>query len=111
MKTIEKPWGQEELLEHNEKYVLKRLFMKKGHKCSYQYHEHKKETVYLLSGLLKIHLEVDGERTEKVLKPNESLTIPPFQKHRMEGIEESIYLEASTPELEDVVRIQDDYGR
>lgn len=109
---IEKPWGSEELLEKNEKYVLKRLIMKEGHRCSLQLHQKKCETIYILSGQLKIiygntmeHLE------EKIFLANESITIPTGMIHRMEGITDSIYLEASTPELDDVVRLSDDYMR
>ena len=54
MKKIDKPWGYEELLEHNEYYVVKRLFLKEGHKCSLQFHKTKHETVYILFGTLKV---------------------------------------------------------
>ena len=55
MILIKKPWGREELLEKNKKYMVKRLFMKKGHRCSLQYHNKKKETIFVLSGKLKIY--------------------------------------------------------
>ncbi len=109
---IEKPWGKEELLEKNEKYMFKRLTMYKGHACSLQYHEVKIETVYLLSGSLKVYI---GDKKDKldeiIMKPNDSMTLFPFKIHRMEALKDSIYLEASTPELEDVVRLQDRYKR
>lgn len=106
---IVKPWGSEELLEKNEKYVLKRLFMKKGEMCSLQYHNFKHETIYVVSGVLKIYI---GDSGEFVIKnPNEFLAILPKIVHRMEGVEDCYYLESSTPELDDVVRIQDNYGR
>ena len=112
METVKKPWGKEEILEVNEKYVVKRLTMKKGHKCSLQYHNFKHETVYLLSGRLKIYLgENENNLTERVFNPGEYLSLPPKKIHRMEAVEDSIYLEASTPELDDVVRIIDDYSR
>ncbi len=110
--VIEKPWGKEELLEKNEKYVVKRLTMNSGHACSLQYHEKKQETVYLLSGKLKIFLGDEKENLlEKVMLPQDFLTLRPFKIHRMEALETSIYLEASTPELEDVVRLEDRYKR
>ncbi len=117
MKIIEKPWGQEEILEINNSYVVKRLTMKAGHKCSLQYHENKLETIYVLSGKLIIWLE--GMKSEKQLiitpiefSPGDVITIPTYTKHRMEAKEEdSIYLECSTPELDDVVKLHDDYGR
>lgn len=110
--VIAKPWGQEELLELNERYCLKRLTMKKGHSCSLQAHLDKRETVYILSGTLKLVIGYDKDLlTEKTLHPQESLTIHPNQIHRMTALEDSVYLEASDPFLDDVVRIKDDYGR
>jgi len=106
--VIEKPWGFEEILETNPKYTVKRLFMKKGHQCSYQYHKKKMETVICLSGLLHIV----GEGKEKILAPGDCATIKNFEKHRMRAVEDDcFYLECSTSELDDVVRIEDDYGR
>ena len=57
IKRINKPWGYEELIEFNKKYMFKKLFMKKGHRCSLQFHNKKKETVYVLSGKLKLILK------------------------------------------------------
>lgn len=114
MKVIKKPWGKEEILEHNEKYVLKKLSMNGGHKCSVQYHVKKKETVYLLSGALKLYIggTKNGLDVAPVkVKPHEFMTIDPGVIHRMEAVEDSVYLEASTPELDDVVRIEDEYNR
>lgn len=112
MQRIDKPWGYEELIEHNDKYVVKRLKMNRGHKCSIQYHEIKTETVYVLSGALKVYI---GDKLEDlheiVMKPHDALTLEPFKIHRMEAIEDCVYLEASTPELDDVVRLRDEYGR
>lgn len=105
---IDKPWGYEEILESHDKYTVKRLLMKAGHQCSYQYHEYKIETIVCLSGKLYIV----GENEHKVLLPGEVITIKPFEKHRMRAVEEdSLYLECSTSELDDVVRVEDDYGR
>ena len=111
----DKPWGSETILEHNSDYMLKRLVMNKGHKCSIQYHEQKQETIYVLSGVLKImvcpcmnNLKIQYDIT---LHPNQYYTVPPFYVHRMEAMEDCVYLEASTPENSDVVRIEDDYGR
>tara|TARA_B110000858_G_C17698647_1_gene424819 strand:+ start:595 stop:936 length:342 start_codon:yes stop_codon:yes gene_type:complete len=104
---IEKPWGHEEII-YNDKYVVKKLLMKKGCRCSLQYHEHKIETIIVLDGTLIIELE--GQTLE--YKKNETITIFPFQQHRMSANEsDCLYLEASTNELEDVVRIEDDYKR
>jgi mannose-6-phosphate isomerase len=112
MPIIKKPWGHEELLEHNAAYVLKRLFMCQGHRCSLQYHNKKKETVYILSGKLKIVHGSDADKLqETVFQAGDFLTIPPGMVHRMEAIEDCFYLESSTPELNDVVRLKDDYKR
>lgn len=112
MQLIEKPWGKEEVVEVNEKYMVKKLTMWKGHRCSLQYHNIKKETIYILEGALKITRGLDqGELKADVYGPGEFLTLPPKVIHRMEAIEGSVYLEASTPEMEDVVRLCDDYER
>ncbi len=112
MQVIEKPWGREEVVEINDKYMVKRLTMWAGHRCSLQYHNYKKETIYVLSGILKIiQGEAQDKLVEKLYYPGDTITIPPRLIHRMEGVEDSIYLEASTPEMDDVVRLVDDYQR
>ena len=111
-KKILKPWGYEELVSFNKNYVLKKLYMKKGHRCSLQFHKKKHETIYVLSGKLKISYgRKIGNLKVKTLKSNQSLIINPLTIHRMEGIKNTIYLEASTSQLKDVVRLSDDYGR
>tara|TARA_B100000242_G_scaffold10643_1_gene6824 strand:- start:417 stop:764 length:348 start_codon:yes stop_codon:yes gene_type:complete len=111
-KIIKKPWGQEELIEINDRYMMKKLTMYSGHRCSTQYHNIKQETIYVLSGKLKISFgsRIDNLRS-KIFLGGETITIAPKLIHRMEAIEDSIYLEASTPEMDDVVRLQDDYER
>lgn len=109
---IEKPWGFEELLEKNDFYVVKKLFMKKSNMCSLQYHKEKHETIYVLSGKLKV---LYGKRKsnlkEIVLIKGQTIVIPPKVIHRMIGESNVFYLEASTPQLDDVVRLKDIYGR
>jgi len=103
-----KPWGSETLLEHNDQYVVKLLTMKEGCRCSLQYHVHKKETIFVVSGVLDIQVDDQTYR----LRPQEYITINPGQHHRMSAADgPATYLEASTPHLDDVVRVQDDYGR
>ena len=112
MKIIQKPWGQEELIEVNANYMLKKLTMKKGHRCSLQYHNLKKETIYVLSGKLRIYSGHSIQNLQsKVYVANETITLSPGTIHRMEGEEDCVYLEASTPQMDDVVRIEDDYNR
>jgi len=111
-KVIEKPWGREEVVEINDKYMVKRLAMWAGHRCSLQYHNLKKETIYVLSGILKITQGTSQDAlTEKIYRPGDTITIPPGMIHRMESVEDAVYLEASTPEMDDVVRLVDDYQR
>lgn len=104
---VNKPWGYEEIFEMNEAYAFKKLFMEAGHSCSLQYHNQKLETIYVVSGILEI--EVNGEK--KTFYKGMSVTIRPKSIHRMTAVEDSVYLEASTPHLDDVVRLQDSYGR
>ncbi len=112
IQLIEKPWGKEEILELNSIYLVKRLTMNKGHRCSLQYHNKKAETIYVLSGKLMITYGPNMENLKsKTFTSNESITIKPLVIHRMEAIEKSVYLESSTPEIEDVVRLSDDYER
>jgi hydroxymethylpyrimidine pyrophosphatase-like HAD family hydrolase len=108
----EKPWGYEELVECNDKYIVKKLFMKKGHCCSIQYHELKTETIIVLNGKLNIYTGTDKDNLSiKVYSAGETITITPYTIHRMEAVEDSLYIECSTNELWDVVRISDKYNR
>lgn len=112
MNLISKPWGKEEILEINDNYMLKKITMWKDNRCSLQYHNYKKETIYILIGKLRIYCGSKKDNLEsRVFEPHESITIPSKLIHRMEAIEDSVYLEASTPELNDVVRLEDSYNR
>ena len=112
MRQIDKPWGKEEVIEINDKYMMKKLTMWKGHRCSLQLHNFKKETIYVLSGKLNIISGPDQENLKaKTYTAGQSITIAPGIVHRMEGVEDCVYLEASTPEMDDVVRLTDDYDR
>lgn len=112
MKIINKPWGSETIIEINKNYLLKKLFMKKNHRCSLQFHNFKKETIYVLKGKLKIITGTNRKNLKsKIYIKGQSITIKPKIIHRMEAINDSLYLEASTPEIDDVIRILDDYKR
>ena len=112
MDIIEKPWGKEEILQINSKYMFKRLTMYKGHRCSLQYHLKKIETIFVLKGKLNILSGHDKNSLESVIyEEGQFITLFPGNIHRMEAIEDCVYLEASTPEIDDVVRIKDDYNR
>jgi len=109
---IEKPWGFEELIECNDKYVVKKLFMTKGNACSIQYHELKTETIVVLSGKLNIYIGDTVETLQyKEYTFGDTITIKPYTVHRMEAVEDSLYIESSTNELWDVIRLQDNYNR
>ena len=112
MRVIEKPWGKEEVVEINDRYMMKKLTMWKGHRCSVQYHNIKCETIYVLSGQLRIYIGESPDTMEsRIYTGGESVTIRPGTVHRMEAVEDAVYLEASTPEMDDVVRLSDDYKR
>ena len=111
-KFVVKPWGSEELIEYNDNYVVKKLCMNKNESCSLQYHELKKETIYVVSGKLKLLTGKDiNNLEEKILVPNDFINIEQFVIHKLEGIEDSVYIECSTNELWDVVRLEDKYNR
>lgn len=107
-KKIEKPWGYEDLVELNDTYAVKFLFMKRGEQCSLQHHEKKLETIIILEGELEILFNDEWKTYSKY----DVLTIPAKGIHRMKAVNtDCLYMECSTPELEDVVRHEDDYKR
>jgi|TARA_R110002012_G_scaffold301389_1_gene501648 mannose-6-phosphate isomerase len=113
-KIVIKPWGHEEIIVHAEKYVMKKLFIKAGHRLSRQFHVKKDETIYVSKGLLLLDLsENDSETNIIKLGEEESWRIKPKTIHRFTAPNDSdvLLFEVSTPELDDVVRLQDDYGR
>ena len=111
-RKTEKPWGHELLYAHTPKYAGKVIFVKKGHRLSFQYHEKKEESIYIYLGKAMVTTEgSDGKLIETAAEPGYTIHITPFTKHRLEALEDTTFLEVSTPELEDVVRLEDDYGR
>ncbi len=109
---VDKPWGHEIRWAINDKYLGKILHIKRGAQLSRQYHEVKDETIYVLNGVLILELGKDPIET-KVLGEGESYRIEPTVIHRFRAPPDSYVnlIEVSTPEIEDVVRIEDDYGR
>lgn len=106
-KIVPKPWGREVWFAHEERYAGKMLEVTKGHALSLQKHERKMETLYLLSGRILFHFNgVDHE-----MEAGQCITVRPGDIHRMEALEDSVFLEVSTPELDDVIRLEDRYGR
>jgi len=110
---VEKPWGHELIWAHTDRYVGKILHIKAGQALSVQYHERKDETVHLLSGemIYWVQLPGDTELRDQQLRTGDSFRITPGTIHYMEAITDCDVLEASTPELDDVVRLKDRYGR
>jgi mannose-6-phosphate isomerase-like protein (cupin superfamily) len=110
-KRVEKPWGHELWWAQTDRYVGKLLHVKAGHRLSLQYHQRKDETIHLWSGDLELVLdEGDGLRSHR-MKPGESCHVRPLTKHRMVAHTDCDILEVSTPEVDDVVRLEDAYGR
>ena len=111
-RIVTKPWGQELIFAHTPEYAGKILYVTAGHRLSLQYHEQKHETVYVRRGLIRATIATNDGALEQVkLYPGDALNVRAGRIHRFEAIEDSELFEVSTPELSDVVRISDDYGR
>lgn len=109
---IGKPWGFELIWAHTDAYVGKILHIEAGHSLSLQFHQVKDETIHLLSGQMRFWAGPTADELELVvLEKGESYRVTPGTVHRMEAVTECDVLEASTPHLDDVVRLQDRYGR
>ena len=108
---VEKPWGYEVWWARTDRYVGKQIHINKGHALSLQYHNLKDETVYVFSGKLLFEIEENGKLVSREMLPGEAAHVTPTTVHRMTALEDTDVLEASTPELHDVVRIEDRYGR
>ncbi len=109
---VEKPWGHEEIFAETERYVGKLLVVKAGESLSLQYHEVKEETLRIFEGSISFFTGPDIDNIERSdLGPGDVFHIPPGCVHRMEALTDCTMLEVSTPELDDVVRINDRYGR
>ncbi len=111
--TIEKPWGSEYIWARTDYYIGKILKIKAGHKLSLQYHKFKDETIYINKG--KIRLHIGRSESDKlvaiILEQGDEYHIPNMVIHRFEALEDSELMGVSTTELEDVVRLEDGYGR
>lgn len=111
-RKVEKPWGYELLWAERPDYVGKILHVNAGEALSLQYHEEKDETIHLLSGHMKFFAGPSADELEKVdLHTGQSFHVAPGTVHRMEAVTDCDILEASTNHLDDVVRLEDRYGR
>jgi mannose-6-phosphate isomerase-like protein (cupin superfamily) len=111
-RRFEKPWGFELLWARTDQYVGKLLVIEEGRRLSLQYHREKDEAFLVIRGRMRLHLEDEGgEIRVQELGPGEFQRIAPGRRHRFEALERLEIVEVSTPELDDVVRVDDDYGR
>jgi mannose-6-phosphate isomerase-like protein (cupin superfamily) len=111
-RRIEKPWGYEEIWAETPDYVGKVLVVHKGRRLSLQYHRLKEETLYLERGrVLCTTGDDDTHLEDQVLEPGQVIHLPPGRRHRFEALEDARLFEVSTPQLDDVVRLDDDYDR
>jgi len=111
-RKIEKPWGFETLFAATPRYAGKVLFVRKGKRLSSHYHEGKDEVLYVHDGKVNMEIERYGEHKESLtLGAGDCVRITPLTRHRLTAIEDAMLFEVSTPELDDVVRLDDDYGR
>jgi mannose-6-phosphate isomerase len=112
-RRVEKPWGHELIWAHTDRYAGKILLIRAGRRLSLQYHEQKDESVFVLHGRLRLHLENEsGVVVAEDLEPGAYRRVVAGRRHRYEAFEGDVeFVEVSTPELDDVVRLADDYGR
>ncbi|HZU20590.1 MAG TPA: hypothetical protein VE982_05195 [Gaiellaceae bacterium] len=113
VRRVDKPWGHELIWAETDAYVGKVLFVKAGHSLSLQFHREKDESWLVQSGRAKLELGDAGETMllEEVVGPGAAFRYTPGTVHRVTAIEDTTILEVSTPQLEDVVRLEDAYGR
>jgi len=110
---IEKPWGWELLWAEAEAYVGKLLFVKAGHELSLQFHNEKDESWYVQEGRAELEIGAPGNATpaSEVVGPGAAFRIRPGTVHRVRALDDTLMLEVSTPHLDDIVRLEDRYGR
>lgn len=108
---VDKPWGYELHWAKTDRYVGKIIHVNAGHALSLQYHNRKDETIYLWSGRLQFEIQEGDRLVTREMRPGDCVHIAPRSVHRMTALEDSDIFEVSTPELDDVVRLEDRYGR
>jgi mannose-6-phosphate isomerase-like protein (cupin superfamily) len=110
---VNKPWGGETIFAHNERYVGKILFIKEGHRLSKQYHKVKDETIFVMEGRLQLEIGEGDDKQIAIMRAGDAYHITPGTVHRFCAYcNQNVRLfEVSTPELDDVVRLEDDYDR
>ncbi len=111
VRKVVKPWGHELIFAENERYAGKILHLEAGHSLSLQYHERKDETLYVLTGEAELAVDVDGQMSQVRLSAGQCYRIRPRVRHRLRAEQACDLVEVSSPELDDVVRLEDLYGR
>src|SRR5262249_18314677 len=107
LRIVPKPWGREEIFAENERYAGKLLHLDPGHALSLQYHERKDETLYVLEGEVELEVDEAGQMRTRRLSRGQAYRIRPGTRHRMRADVRCVILEVSSPELDDVVRLED----
>jgi quercetin dioxygenase-like cupin family protein len=109
---LEKPWGYELVYAATEEYCGKVIFIRAGEELSLQFHREKDETIYVQSGRVEFEVGDPGKPVDtEVIAPGRAFHLAPGTVHRLRALEDTVILEVSTPELDDVVRLEDRYGR
>jgi mannose-6-phosphate isomerase-like protein (cupin superfamily) len=113
VRRVDKPWGHEEIFALVDgRFCGKAIHVTEGHALSLQYHERKEETISVQSGRLSVEVGESEDALEQFeLLPGESIHLRPGVRHRVTALDDTVMLEASTTELDDVVRLEDRYGR
>ena len=112
VKRVEKPWGYELIYAATERYCGKVLFIRAGEQLSLQFHKEKDETIYVQSGRVELEIGDPGKPIDtEVVGPGRAFHLAPGTVHRLRALDDTMILEVSTPEIEDVVRLEDRYGR
>lgn len=113
VRRVEKPWGYELIYAHSDRYCGKLLFVRAGEQLSLQFHRVKDETIYVQEGRIELEIGDPGQQAldVEIVGPGRSFRLQPGMVHRWRALEDSLVLEVSTPELDDVVRLEDRYGR
>jgi mannose-6-phosphate isomerase len=110
-RRVDKPWGHEVIFAQTERYVGKLLHIDKGHRLSRQYHERKDESLLVQSGILGLELGKPPDVERRIVRAGGVFHLRPGVVHRFAAVETCELIEVSTPELDDVVRLEDEYGR
>jgi mannose-6-phosphate isomerase len=112
VKRVEKPWGYELVYASTERYCGKIIFIRAGEELSLQFHKKKDETIYVQSGRVEFEIGDPGKPTDtEVVAPGRAFRLEPGTVHRIRALEDTVALEVSTAEMNDVVRLEDRYGR